>query len=211
LAAQVKDDLRYLHATWTQHTIDDNFLRRDSATLRRLLTDGGGILGAYRRELGLKGEIRVEALDLMAHLRGLNQGLIQFASAGGARHGGMEVRGTLMYLDVMPPELVKQRYQHGIQMKSMSLQQYLDSPCLLIRGTVVRRRDLIQYVANKKGGVHYDPKRNASAKAFLALDSLSGRVRIADKEAMYFELLAIGQTLVASPDVVPLLTESAPR
>jgi hypothetical protein len=170
------------------------------------LTDGGGLLRTYRPELGIKEEIQVEAIDLMAQLQGLDESLVEFASAGGATHNGMGVAGALMYRAAMPPELIKARYDLGLQLKTMTLQQYLERPCLLIRGTKVSRRDLIRYVSNKKGGVHYDRKRSGSNdSAFLALDTFVERVRIADKEAIYFELLAIGQTVVRSAQLKALV------
>jgi hypothetical protein len=211
LKAQIIDDLKYLRETWNQDVIDDNFLRRDSTILRRLLIDGGGgLLRRYRKQMGARGDVRVEAVDLNEQLVGLDAAFIKFASAGGARHSGMQVAGGMMYGAAMSEETIRARDERGLTFRDIPLSRYLDSPCLVIEGTKIRRRDVIQYIANKKGGVHYDTGRDrARDKAFQALDRFFGTTQIADKEAVYFELLAIGQALVAAPEIAAILDEAA--
>jgi hypothetical protein len=72
----------------------------------------------------------------------------------------------------------------------------------------VSRRHLIQYISNKMGGVHWDSIRTGSKPkdaAFAALDLLSGSANLAGKDPVYFELLAIGQSLVRAPQIASLL------
>ena len=44
--------------------------------------------------------------------------------------------------------------------RELSLKKFLDSACIAARGTKISRRTLIKYVANKLGGVHFDPQRD---------------------------------------------------
>lgn len=97
LGRQIRSDLAYLQESWNQAEIDDDFLRRDSGILRRLLIDGGGgILRTYRRQLGHCGDLKVTALDLKAQLEGLDRSQVKFATAGGASHNGLTVAGAFI-------------------------------------------------------------------------------------------------------------------
>jgi hypothetical protein len=208
LKAVVLNDLRYLATTWTVKEIDDNFLRRDSVTLRRLLIDdGGGLLRKARKEMGLRGDPRLSAIDLIEEIEGLDPRLIVLASAGGATHRGMAVAGALLYEGAMSPEQIKRQAARGMQVRDLPLSRYLDSPCLLTRGVRIPRRELIRYIANKKGGGHYDEKRDRKGdpRSFGALDSLIGAAQLAGKDAVYFELLSIGQALIKSPQIATML------
>lgn len=210
LEQQIASDLKYLHSTWNLPDVDDDFLRRDSAILRRLLIDGGaGVLRTYRKQAGHKGDVKVEAVDLKAQLEGISRDAIRFASAGGATFQGTTVWGAAEYNVNLTPEQVAQRHKRGVITKTMGLSRYLDSTCLVVGGTSVSRRNLIQYMANRFGGVHYDDSREhsneATATQFKALDVAMEEYVIANKRAVFFELLAIGQTLVKSPDLKNLM------
>lgn len=97
----------------------------------------------------------------------------------------------------------------------MPLHEYLDSIAIFFRGQKVNRRQIIQYVALKRGGKHLDRKRRKDDEAFLAMDDIL-KTRTSDfvygregeemtiKDPVYIELLAIGQHLAASPDIQKL-------
>ena len=55
--------------------------------------------------------------------------------------------------------------------RGMSLDAWLESPAGLIMNASVTRRDIIKYVANKRGGAHYDPSREGKDKVFALLDN----------------------------------------
>lgn len=210
LGRQIKSDLRYLQSTWNQAEIDDDFLRRDSVILRRLVIDGGGgILRTYRKQLGHKGDVKVEAVDLKAHLEGLERGRVALASAGGASHHGMTVSGAFEYRAVLTDDQIKARYERGLPTRRMGLTKFLDSTCLVVGGKSVSRRNVIQYIANRVGGVHFDETRDRLKPEveahFVAMDEAMDTFSLADKRCVYFELLAIGQAVVASPDVAEML------
>ena len=64
-------------------------------------------------------------------------------------------------------------------------------------------------MVNRVGGVHFDDTRDrlrTEVEAQLvAMDRAMETVNVANKQCIYFELLAIGQILVAKPDVAKLL------
>lgn len=211
LEKQIRSDLSYLRASWTKKEfLDDDVLRRDSVILRRFLVDGGaGLLPGYRRRLGRKGPIEVRAIDLKPALEGLDRQQIDFASAGGAEHNGTVVHSAFVCRAVLTPEQIKARYERGETYRNMSITRYLDSSCLVVRGVSVSRRNIVQYIANRRGGVHFDPTRDRLAPQgedqFKALDQAMVEWSLADKNTVYFELLSIGQGLVASPQVAEFL------
>ena len=94
--------------------------------------------------------------------------------------------------------------------QTWALARYLREPCAVVDGKAISRQHLIQYISNKLGGIHWDPSRQENKtkeSAFVALDSLASRANLAGKNPVYFELLAIGQCLVKSPQVAALLAD----
>lgn len=176
------------------------------------MIDDGGLLNRYRSELGLRGPVMVTSPDLDRFLDGLAMKAVQFAVAGGATHGGAEVGPVLRYAGVMPAELIRRRHasHRGPPEVTWALTRYLREPCAVVDGSRISRQHLIQYISNKMGGVHWDPHRTdtkAREAAFVALDSLTTRASLVGKNPVYFELLAVGQCLVKSPQVTTLLDE----
>lgn len=89
---------------------------------------------------------------------------------------------------------------------------------MVVQGIPVPRRVLVKFISNKLGGAHFDASRGASLeeRQFALLDEVRERLRLMGKDAVYFELLSVGQTLAASMDVqrflerVDLATEPPP-
>ena len=98
----------------------------------------------------------------------------------------------------------------GTHREAVKLSQFTAAPCLIDGGVPVSRRTLIKYVANKIGGAHLDSKRDdTEGPLFRILDRLRAERVQADKPVIYFELLAIGQALAASPDMLKLIETHA--
>jgi hypothetical protein len=84
---------------------------------------------------------------------------------------------------------------------------------MIVFGVRVTRRHLIQYVANKRGGTHFDPTRNRSGDfVFQALDHITDtpgnapiQLGAPPKPLVFHELLAIGRCLAESPDTQTFL------
>jgi len=200
LTASVIGDLTWLRDT-DLRTADEATLRDLSSKLRRLLIDGGGTLQKLRRARGLKGEPRVVTIEL-PDATGSD---VVFAQAGGMQRQGGTVSHTIIRNRAMSAEEVKASYEAmkgGPKEVERPLSNWLSSGCMKAGGVVITRRVVIQFVANKLGGVHYDPKRNAKKDAgYLALDRAREGFEILGLDAVYGQLTAIGQQLWASPDV----------
>jgi hypothetical protein len=87
----------------------------------------------------------------------------------------------------------------------LKLSASLSETCLVVASKKASRRDVIQFVANKLGGVHFDTKRAAGDEAYDALDRARLSIRPADLDAAYHELCSIDQQFAASEDVVGLI------
>ena len=202
----VKEDLEYLIKEWTQD-IDDQSLRRSSGTLRRLLVEDA--LGKAWRITGFKKEPLIKSFGLGDLISSVGLYRITFAQAGGAKLKGVqvatlfEIKGPQTYnkhCDTIPIEY--------------RLSQFVESICMVIDGQSIRRREIINYVSNKLGGVHTDTQRdmsktsrkNQKEKVYILLDSIFKSWVIIDKNAVFYELLSIGQSLISSKDIIAFFT-----
>ncbi|MGF7398299.1 hypothetical protein [Thermoanaerobacterium thermosaccharolyticum] len=211
----VREDLEYLKSNWNQD-IDDASIRISNTILRKLLVEDN--LGKVWRLLGYEKEPIIKAPDLNKFIKGAPKLRINFASAGGAIYKGNIVEGMVIYDTAMSDNYIKRRYERNKNcnfLSEFSLSQFKESPCLLvtkrynfgIQQEEIKRRELIQYVANKLGGSHIDISRNYKKdEKFILLDQILGTLNIGDKESIYYELLSIGQHLVNSPDIKKLIS-----
>ena len=91
-----------------------------------------------------------------------------------------------------------------------SIDQLLGSSCALIGETLFTRKDIIDYVANRAGGAHFNPKkqvRDEKARKYAILDNEPGRLN--DVSSIHLELLSIGQFIGESTDAQRYLDEFA--
>ncbi|MEV4320595.1 hypothetical protein AB0J37_00020 [Microbispora rosea] len=197
LVASVREDLTYL-AQGCKQPVTEASVKRASAVLRRLVLDQNATLQAGRKMLGLQGQPRIQAFDLEAELASRYRG-VDFAFAGGAQVGGALMALTIMrYMPLPPPRFKIREYL---------LSQYMQATAMVVMGKPVSRSHLVRYVANKLGGVHYDPHRTNSKedRLFKLLDAHRERLHVAGVDIVHYEVLAIGQHLLRSPQVAELL------
>jgi hypothetical protein len=200
LLGVVASDLRYLRTEWNE-SIDDAALRRGSAVLRRLLVDGE--LQRAWRTAGLLKEPMVTCSTLKPILASVPIKRLSFAAAGGARYKGAELRGFMMTDLVMSAEQAKIQAENGLPEEVVGLKTFVESATIVVAGQIVVRRVLIKYVANKLGGAHHDSKRGTSheEQLFGLLDTARSQIKLLDKPFVYFELLAIGQSVARASDI----------
>ncbi len=233
----VVSDLKYLKSDWNQ-TIEDDSLRRASTVLRRLLVYGD--LQKAWKAAGFEKEPKIKAVDLNSHLRGVRTKDIKWAFAGGALYAGMQVgalvdsvskgKGNIACsLLVNGKDDVGCYPQESEIYKSVGLGKFLFDSSIILGGKIIPRRAVIEYVANKIGGAHFDIRRDESKKKehwFSLLDQLvdregnsdsvaigvieeTGNDRlvasslgfVASKKVLYYELLSIGQAVSWSEDI----------
>ena len=197
----VAEDLNYLLNEWDQEISDDS-LRRNSTVLRRLLVEGD-YSNAWRM-IGLEKEPKICAENyhdrFFRNNVSLNQ--ITLALAGGAIYHGMQIEG-IRHIDISLSDTeIEQNAKIVYKKEAIGLSQYLNGVSIIILKTEINKRELIQYIANKLGGAHFDSSRNGSRAIELKFEKLdylyNNQVEIAEKKAIYFELLSIGQCIAHS-------------
>jgi hypothetical protein len=199
LVENVISDLRYIKKDWNE-SVEDDELRRGSTVLRRLLIDKE--LAQALRASGLNSNPMLEASTLDPIIKSISRDKIRFASAGGARYKGIELRGWYFARTAKSQKEIKREYERGIPSVSISIHDFVEAPCLILYGEIILRRQLIQYVAHKLGGAHTDDKRDRKKdRPYILMDKARKEFKLADKSLIYFELLSIGQALSASSEL----------
>ena len=208
LARVVAEDLEYLFHDWNQE-IDDGSLRRSSPVLRSLLVEG--LLGRVAHQVGRDVRVMAPAVGRVTTEAELRE--CKFFQAGGALHKGIIVQSMSMVARAKTEAEIKASYERGRSAMGKSypvkLGTFLKQTSLVVNGVLINREEVIKYVANKLGGAHYDSSRE-SAKGpgdlslelkYKLLDEVRGGMLVADRNAIYYELLSIGQRLINSRDV----------
>lgn len=204
----VAEDLEYLANDWSQD-IDDPSLRRASPVLRSLLIDGQ-LMKVVNM---LNEEISVMAPLISKYEDELHDSSVVFYQSGGAKYKGIEVMFVKEKNIAMSPAEIKAEYekQKNIigQNYPLKLSKFMKQISFLVKGIKINREEVIKYIANKRGGAHFDSSRKtdkAGSKGdlenkFKMLDEIHKGITVADKNAVYYELLSIGQRLINSHDV----------
>jgi hypothetical protein len=204
----VRDDLAFLRSlNYSRPSRTE--IRVASSILRRLLHEGM-YLGAWRLA-GLESDPSVSAVDLQAVVSGVEPRYIHYAYAGGAKTEGAHHKGHVLL--VIPraevqadgQDVVLRRVQQHIKpgvTRTFSLQQFCASPAVISGASAVSRIDVVRYVANKLGGVHWDNRRGGWT------DAASSRHRLLDEQhlvvgrlpAALYEVISIAQCIARSDD-----------
>ena len=204
----VLEDLDYLENEWNQD-IDDPSLRRSSPMLRSLLVEGKLPLAA--KMIGK--DIRVlTPVTHKAYTDSDFQKMI-FWQAGGAMYKGMRIQTICMTNHALSPDEIKADYERTKDIIGknypIKLSAFMKQSSIVVDGNSINREEVIKYVANKLGGAHYDGTRKGNnskpglslEEKYALLDSVHEGTVVADKNAIYYELLSIGQRLVNSRDI----------
>jgi len=204
----VSEDLAYLNNEWNQD-IDDASLRRSSPILRSLLIEGQLMRVANM----LNEQVMVMTPLISMKEERLNNPSIVYYQSGGANYKGMEVQFISQSNRAIPPDEIKKTHEDQKDLigknHPIKLTKFMKQISFMIDGTKINREETIKYIANKRGGAHYDPSRNDQKpgskgdleRKYLLLDSIHDGTVMADKNAVYYELLSIGQRLISSHDV----------
>src|SRR6266480_45064 len=196
----VGGDLEYLQNLPSDRLLTHAEIRLAAGVLRRLLVDGE--LHAVWRIIGAHEvtKLVVSATDIDTALAAWPIGWIQYAWAGGASASGAHHAGVVF--GVVPKE-EHERYgsineffrSHPLPteggVRKMVLDDWLRSTSVAIKtneiGLVkISRRAVLTYIANRRGGVHFDSRRN--------VENLSPRKRRRENESSLLDhgLLRVG-------------------
>ena len=195
----VAEDLKYL-ATW-RGDIKDQEIRRGSAVLRRLLVEDAH--GNAWRSLGRTKQPSLIAVDLDMML-GNDWNLMEIALAGGADFRGVQMAAMVIHkvngpLGNPPPEPVR---EDGYPFERVfTLSDFLDSTSEVVHGRRFKRREVIKYIANVKGGDHLSSQaRKQERKLIDRLGKAEKRILVHNTDGLLVEAVAIGHSLGNSDD-----------
>ncbi|MCH7639719.1 MAG: hypothetical protein IH855_09690 [Bacteroidetes bacterium] len=189
-------------------------VRFSSSVLRRLLHEH--MLDAAWTFSNMEGEPRVEAVDLDALLGDVPRRYVHYAYAGGAHTQGAQHAGHVLL--VVPRDevtdgdyaavtkAVSEKLRPGVR-REFTLREFCTSPSVVSGSAAVSRVDVVRYVANKLGGVHWDNRRQAWTS------HQGSRHRLLDEQHIVvrglpgalFEIVSIAEAVVAAPDTGRLM------
>jgi hypothetical protein len=191
----VKADLEWLAKAFGDGTDDRDELRRSSAVVRRLLVDG--LLQQARKEAGATGQPTLDIYPLSQILDMSHLGEVTLVAAMGWRIGSRQL-GPSSFGEGDLPALPE-----PIVVASITLPRFLGAPCLVTHGHSVTRRQVIKYVANKMGGVHFDTRRNRAGDDYIEyLERLDDFMIFEPIGLVDSVILSIIQALVSSHSVM---------
>lgn len=180
---------------------DEHILRVASTSLRFLIVEGYLIQAWKASAIG--GPIEVEAYCFAAP-----PGSSAIAFCGGADI----LPGIPLSLGWYPqPERPVE-----LALKKLNLSAFLQHPCAYLRGTRISRHDLIKYIANTKGGTHYDPlgksPRSRAAKFALLRDVERGGldglgIAFNERNLIHHELASTIKSILGSSQIERLRTQ----
>ncbi|MBU0577379.1 hypothetical protein KJ742_01220 [Patescibacteria group bacterium] len=206
LLKTVWEELVYLTNDWNAQNKSDANLRRLSASLRTLLIDSDLKLFQVAKKIGIPLRILVDSeLDLLIPGTVLRQ-------TSGGKHNGLKIASfSKLNRALSNGEAKRLSTPRARKKKPIKLSIFLKLPSITINGIDINKEDVIKYVANKLGGCHFDPKRKESHKngkltlegKYAILDE-HRKLKLADKDAVYFDLLSTGQKLIQSRDIQKL-------
>jgi hypothetical protein len=133
-----------------------------------------------------------------------------YAQNAGAKRAGGTVGGFAFYDRALTADEIQEQFKSMTSAtdSEVTVSKWLTSRCMTLDGVGVTHRDVIQFVANKLGGVHFDTSRNLKkSPAQAVLDSARRHLRLGDQDAVYAELTSIAQQLLESPDVQALVQD----
>lgn len=209
----VRDDLVFLQSL-NYRTPSRTEVRIASSILRRLLHEE--MLFVAWQIAGLESQPVVQAIDLQAVLADVPARYIHYAYAGGAKTEGANHRGYVLLVvpraeaEAEGHEAVSQRvsklFKPGV-MGDFPLTEFVNSPALISGEASVSRLQVVRYVANKLGGVHWDNRRGQWT------DVVGSRHRLLDEDHVLvgrlsgalYEVLSIAQAIATSADIARLI------
>jgi hypothetical protein len=233
----VGGDLEYLGALPRDHLPSHTEVRLAAGVLRRLLLDNSGELRRLWRALRLdqRAPLLVEAHDLGAFLDAWPDEWVVHGWSGGAEFQAVASHSGFVLYRV--PRDAHEQYgsvdaflaHHELPRQPekvhMSLQRWLSGPAAAIQSDqglyVISREAVLKYVANRKGGVHFDPSRNVSVASlkrrrreaeYHLLDH--GLLRVGHLSGPEYEVVSMAQTLSSAElcqEVVRVAREAAPE
>jgi len=197
----VLEDLTYL-TWWSGTNPSDDEIRRASPVVRRLLVEND--LRQSWKLCGFEREPKVRFVGSTAD--GNDEPGLVFRQDAMVNTGIGQIGAVKIYNRALTDEEIRKHYETEREAitqpgRLVGLSHFLDTPAVVIKGERKTRRQLIKYVANKRGGAHFDTRDRDKN-----LDETSAQLMIAEHDPVLLNLLGIIQSVVSSEDVKSLMT-----
>lgn len=197
----VVGDLRRLVELFGQDATDRSALEA-SAIIRRLAIDG--LLAQYRKACGLRIQPQLKYLDLDRWI--CRHSAIRLAACGDITLGQLTYGpfitglpgGDISTLGWWPSSTGR-------------LRDFMSATCIIAMGRSISRHSLVKYIANKLGGVHFDPSRKSDDHDFRSLDAATSPPRgqllagPGELQPVLAEMLGLAQHILRSPEILAML------
>ncbi|MCU6499564.1 hypothetical protein LPN04_17355 [Rugamonas sp. A1-17] len=153
-------------------------VRLHASTVRRLLLDGLLPSAAGSRRIPLFFNVP----DVQPIVRAARNGYIACFNLGGIEVFGVGVTGSMISRNERPGDIEFDTSKFI----SLKLDSFLRQPVAFINEIFVTRLEVINYVANKAGGVHYDPKPSSALpqEKIMAIGQLRHSLRLGLKNGI---------------------------
>jgi hypothetical protein len=189
-------------------------VRLSSSVLRRLLHEH--MLAAAWRIAEMPGEPRIRAVDLEAVIGQVPRRFVHYAYAGGAPTERAQHSGYVL-LVVPKDEVINGNYEATARAVSEKLQagehrefllrEFCESASVMSGSAALSRVEIVRYVANKLGGVHWDNERGGWTSP------QGSRHRLLDEQHIVvgglpgplYEVVSIAHAIAFAPDTSSLM------
>lgn len=194
LVAVVREDLSYLVNDWPGGEMGDDEIRRSSAVLRRLF-NYRDLVKVWVSVIGKKDFLVPSSSIHVADVNRLKE--VNFATSSPAQNVGLKIFAAMEFNKIQEgPAPI------SIKEEVAPLKRYLNQPACVISGVLITREELVQFVATKLGGAHFDEGRDKpNERAIQVMTQYS----IGNRPALVHEMLSCGQVLAASESTKELL------
>lgn len=189
-----EQELIRITASDLQHIVDcclvnqeDDDLRRRAVILRRLLVEGD----LLRVTKLLKVPFYILATIDVTSL--IEVGETEFYMSGGGRMVNVGIAQALL---VTKRKGARHDFFNGPMNQKYNLEQFMLSPCLIYEGDSFNRIELIKYIANKSGGVHYEIEEKKLARMRALENAHKYMTTMGERSPIYYEMMSLEQALV---------------
>lgn len=192
--AVIREDLNYLATDWPSGEIRDDEIRRGSTVLRRLFTYRD-LVKAWITVVGKKDFLVPSSFIHVADFNRLGE--IRFATSSPAQNVGMKIFAAMEFNRIHDgPAPI------SVEGEVASLKRYLNQPACVISGVLITRHEIVQFVANKLGGAHFDTARDKpNDRSIQAMT----QYEVGNRPALIHEMLSCGQVLAAAESTKELI------
>ncbi len=190
----VREDLSYLIDDWPRGDLRDDDIRRSSTVLRRLFTYRD-LIKVWVTVVGKRDFVVSSTFIQVLDLRRLSE--VMFATCSPAQNVGMKIFAAMEFNKIQDGS-----EPIAIREEVAPLKRYLHQPACVIAGDLITRHEIVQFVANKLGGAHFDD--GSDKPSDMSLRAMT-QYSIGNRPALIHEMLSCGQVLAASESTKQLM------